>query len=393
MSTISNLKNKFQEVFNTPAEHVFFSPGRVNLIGEYTDFNGGLVFPCAIDLGTYGATAFNSENKIRLYSLNFEDAGLIEIDLSQDLETLKFDKADNWANYVKGMVKYTINKNAPIRRGFDLMIYGTLPNGAGLSSSASLEMLIGKILVSLFKMDISPVEMSLIGKKVENKFIGVNSGIMDQFAIALGKKDNAIELDCNTLHYTYAPLNFENESIVIMNTNKRRELSDSKYNERRSECESALSQLNTKRNMSYLCEISLAEFNEVGSVITNEIDFKRARHIISENERVKNAVVALNQNDLVEFGRLLTASHTSLRDDFDVTGHELDTLVAAALNHEGVFGARMTGAGFGGCAIALVKNDNVDDFIKSVGAQYLKEIGYEASFYIANTSDCPKEII
>lgn len=385
---INEMLLKFQEIFETNNAKVFFSPGRVNLIGEHIDYNGGLVFPCAISLGTYGAVAFNDTNTIRAYSLNFEALGLIKISLAD----LTYKKEDNWTNYVKGVVKFMKEAGHEINSGFDLLVYGNLPNGAGLSSSASLEMLTGKILIDLFNLNISKVELALLGKRVENEFLGVNSGIMDQFAISLGKKDNATLLDCNTLDYKYAPVNFKNESIVIMNTNKRRELADSKYNERRAECEAALEQIKTIKNINALCELSTEDFNEISSVINNPIERKRAYHAVTENERVKSAIEALNNDDLITFGQLMTGSHTSLRDDYEVTGIELDTLVSSALKQPGVLGARMTGAGFGGCAIALVENPHVEEFIQKVGAEYKAAIGYEASFYIASTSDGPKKI-
>ena len=385
---INEMLLKFQEIFETNNAKVFFSPGRVNLIGEHIDYNGGLVFPCAISLGTYGVVAFNDTNTIRAYSLNFEALGLIKISLAD----LTYKKEDNWTNYVKGVVKFMKEAGHEINSGFDLLVYGNLPNGAGLSSSASLEMLTGKTLIDLFNLNISKVELALLGKRVENEFLGVNSGIMDQFAISLGKKDNATLLDCNTLDYKYAPVNFKNESIVIMNTNKRRELADSKYNERRAECEAALEQIKTIKNINALCELSTKDFNEISSVINNPIERKRAYHAVTENERVKSAIEALNNDDLINFGQLMTGSHTSLRDDYEVTGIELDTLVSSALKQPGVLGARMTGAGFGGCAIALVENPHVEEFIQKVGAEYKAAIGYEASFYIASTSDGPKKI-
>lgn len=385
---INEMLLKFQEIFETNNAKVFFSPGRVNLIGEHIDYNGGLVFPCAISLGTYGVVAFNDTNTIRAYSLNFEALGLIKTSLAD----LTYKKEDNWTNYVKGVVKFMKEAGHEINSGFDLLVYGNLPNGAGLSSSASLEMLTGKTLIDLFNLNISKVELALLGKRVENEFLGVNSGIMDQFAISLGKKDNATLLDCNTLDYKYAPVNFKNESIVIMNTNKRRELADSKYNERRAECEAALEQIKTIKNINALCELSTKDFNEISSVINNPIERKRAYHAVTENERVKSAIEALNNDDLITFGQLMTGSHTSLRDDYEVTGIELDTLVSSALKQPGVLGARMTGAGFGGCAIALVENPHVEEFIQKVGAEYKAAIGYEASFYIASTSDGPKKI-
>ncbi|MEG0308108.1 MAG: galactokinase [Clostridium sp.] len=388
MDIISTVTNKFEEIFNEKGQGVFFSPGRVNLIGEHIDYNGGLVFPCAITLGTYGVINLNETETIRAYSLNFDQTGILEFSIND----LSYNENHGWVNYVKGVIKEFKEAGHNINKGFDILIYGTLPNGAGLSSSASLEMLIGKILIDSFQLNMSKVDLALLGKRVENNYIGVNSGIMDQFAISLGKKHNAIELDCNTLNYNYAALNFKNESIVIMNTNKRRELADSKYNERRSQCESALEKLKAIKDINALCELSLKDFNTIKSTINTEIEIKRAHHAVAENERVKLAMIALKNQDLNKFGKLMTESHISLRDDYEVTGIELDTLVSAALKQAGILGSRMTGAGFGGCAIALVDNNHIDKFVENVGIIYENEIGYKASFYIASTSEGPSSI-
>lgn len=385
MDILHIMKEKFNKIFKGNYEKLYFSPGRVNLIGEHIDYNGGFVFPCAISLGTYAAVKSNKENLIRAFSLNFEEIGLIEV----SLDSLTFKKEDSWTNYIKGVVKYIEEAGYKINHGFDILIYGNLPNGSGLSSSASLEMLIGKILIDLFQLPLSKVDLALLGKKVENEFIGVNSGIMDQFAISLGEKNKAIKLDCNTLNFEYVPINFKNESIIIMNTNKRRELADSKYNERRSQCEAALMDLKNDLKINSLCELTIQDFYNHNFLIKAEINKNRAYHAISENERVKKAIVALKNDDLAEFGKLMTASHISLKEYYEVTGIELDTLVEGALKQPGVLGARMTGAGFGGCAIALVNNNYIEDFIKEVGKLYEATIGYKASFYIASTSEGP----
>lgn len=385
---INDIKNKFVEIFNENHEKVFFSPGRINLIGEHTDYNGGFVFPCPITLGTYGAISKRSDNLFKVYSLNFEDKGIIEF----SLENLEYKKEDDWANYIKGVVKFLLEDGHKITHGLNIMIYGNLPNGAGLSSSASLEMLSAKILREEFNLDMDNVQAALLGRTVENKYIGVNSGIMDQFAISLGKKDTAIQLDCNTLKYEYVPVKLQGKTIVIMNTNKRRELADSKYNERRAECDSSLEKLKEVCNINALCELTPEEFEKYAHVIGDETKIRRCRHAIYENARVKKAVEALKNNDIVTFGKLMNDSHTSLRDDYEVTGKELDTLAETAWKQPGVLGARMTGAGFGGCAIAIVNDEDVENFVVNVRTAYKNAIGYDASFYIASIGDGPTVI-
>lgn len=381
------LKECFVKIFEKEPTAIYFSPGRINLIGEHIDYNGGLVFPCPITIGTYAAVTKRNDDMVRCYSQNFPELGLIEFNINN----LEYDKKDNWVNYVKGVAKFLREKYSHINTGFDVVVYGNIPNGSGLSSSASLELLFIQIFKSLFELPISKVEAALLGKKVENEYIGVNSGIMDQFAISLGKKDTAILLDCNTLEYNYIPVSMPTTKIVIMNTNKRRELADSKYNERRSECESALEKLKVKINANTLCEITVEELEQNKDLLT-ENEYKRAHHAITENIRTKASAEAFKNNDLVEFGKLLNGSHKSLKEDYEVTGVELDTLVEAAQQQEGVLGARMTGAGFGGCSLAIVENDKIDNFIEKVGKIYADKIGYEASFYIAKIGDGPTKL-
>ncbi len=385
---LSFLQEKFISVFGKSSEATFFAPGRVNLIGEHIDYNGGLVFPCAITLGTYGSVSKRSDKLFRVYSLNFENLGIIQF----SLDDLSYNTDHNWCNYLKGVLKYMLEAGHTLDTGLDLVVFGNIPNGSGLSSSASLEILMCKICTDMYKLNLSGVEAALLGKKVENEYIGVNSGIMDQFAIALGQENHALLLDCNTQKYEHIPFQLKDYSIIIMNTNKRRELADSKYNERRGECESALSKLKTVFNIEALCDLKVEQLDEVSHIINDAVEFKRAQHAITENTRVIAATKALASNDLVTFGKLLNDSHRSLKDDYEVTGKELDTLVAAAWNAEGVLGARMTGAGFGGCAIALVADQNVDAFIEQVNVKYTKEIGYEASFYIASIGNGPTQI-
>ncbi|AAK80901.1 galactokinase [Clostridium acetobutylicum] len=388
MDIINMLDEKFKNIFKRHYENVFFSPGRVNLIGEHTDYNGGHVFPCALTIGTYGLVARRNDNKVLAYSLNFDNLGVIEF----SLDDLKKCKKDDWANYVKGVID-TFNKHGHnIENGFEILFYGSIPNGSGLSSSASIEVLTGIILNDLFKLNINMVEIVKMCQEAENSFIGVNCGIMDQFSIGMGKKDCAILLDCSTLEYSYSKLNMTGYKIVIANTNKKRGLADSKYNERRSECEAALKELQKVKNINSLGELTEAEFEELKDIISDPVKLRRARHAVYENQRTLKAVVSLNNNDLKTFGKLMNESHISLRDDYEVTGIELDTLVSLALESKGVIGSRMTGAGFGGCTVSIVKEDYVDEFIESIKAKYTEKIGYEPSFYIVNIADGAKKI-
>ena len=382
---LENLIKDFKKIFKYNGEvETFFSPGRVNLIGEHTDYNGGFVFPCALDFGTYAVVKKREDKIFRMYSKNFENLGIIEF----NLDNLVYDKKDDWANYPKGVIKTFLDRNYKIDTGFDVLFFGNIPNGAGLSSSASIEVLTAIILKDLFKLDVNMIEMVKICQATENNFIGVNCGIMDQFAVGMGKKDNAILLDCNTLKYEYVPVKLKNMSIVIANTNKKRGLADSKYNARRADCQEAVKTLNKNGvNIKYLGELTVAEFEKVKHFLTNEDQLKRATHAVTENERAKIAVEFLKKDDIAEFGRLMNKSHTSLRDDYEVTGLELDSLVEAAWEERGTVGSRMTGAGFGGCTVSIVENDYVDSFIKNVGKKYKEKTGLEASFYIGNIGD------
>ncbi len=387
---IIKLTEHFKEIFKQDDNiESFFSPGRVNLIGEHTDYNGGFVFPCALDFGTYAIVRQREDKNFRMYSENFEDLGIIEF----NLDNLVYNKKDDWANYPKGVIKTFLDKGFKVPNGFDVLFFGNIPNGAGLSSSASIEVLTAVILKSLFNFDIDMVEMVKYCQIAENKFIGVNSGIMDQFAVGMGKKDNAILLDCNTLNFTYVPVKLKDMSIVIANTNKKRGLADSKYNERRSSCEEAVAVLNKNGvNIKYLGELTVEEFNKVKHFIKDEEQLKRATHAVTENERAKVAVEFLKKDDIKTFGELMNKSHISLRDDYEVTGLELDSLVEAAWEEVGTVGARMTGAGFGGCTVSIVKNSEVDNFIKNVGKKYKEKTGLEASFYIANIGDGARKL-
>jgi galactokinase len=377
--TIKELNQAFTEVFASQADATFFSPGRINLIGEHTDYNGGHVFPAAITLGTYGAARKRDDKTLRFYSANFQELGVIEVDLEQ----LVFSKEDNWTNYPKGVIKFLKEAGYTIDSGLDFYVFGNIPNGSGLSSSASLELLTGIVLEELFNLELERLDLVKIGKKTENDFIGVNSGIMDQFAIGMGADKQAIYLDTNTLEYDLVPLDLGEHVIVIMNTNKRRELADSKYNERRAECEEAVEELNALLNVDTLGELDVQKFDEYSYLIKDANRLKRARHAVFENQRTLQAREALEAGELERFGRLVNASHVSLENDYEVTGIELDTLAHTAWAQEGVLGARMTGAGFGGCGIAIVAKDKVDAFQENVGREYTSTVGYAPSFYIA----------
>ena len=380
---INKLKDTFKKVFQDEAEKVFFAPGRVNLIGEHTDYNGGNVFPCALTFGTYALIKKTDNKKIRFYSENFKALGIIEVNLDE----IKYNSDDNWANYPKGVIWAFENKGMKINSGFEMLFYGNIPNGAGLSSSASIEVVIGVVLKDLYNFPIEMIDIVKLSQQAENQFIGVNCGIMDQFAIGMGKRDNAILLDTNTLKYEYASIKLNGASIVIANTNKRRGLADSKYNERRAECESALKDLQINLHINSLCELNEEEFEENRHLIKDKVCARRAKHAIYENQRTLKAVAALESNNLELFGKLMNESHISLRDDYEVTGIELDTLVDIAMETPGVIGSRMTGAGFGGCTVSIVKDEFVDDFIKNVGKEYKNKIGYEAEFYVAQIGD------
>lgn len=386
--SIQDLRRDFINTFGEGDEvRVFFAPGRVNLIGEHTDYNGGYVFPCALNFGTFGAARRRNDDKIRMYSKNAGELSIVEFPLND----LKFEEKHGWANYPKGVLKVLMDEGFDIGRGFEVLFFGNIPGG-GLSSSASLELTTAVALRGLFNLDIDMLTMVRISQKAENEFIGVSCGIMDQFAIGMSKEDKAMLLDCNSMEYKYTALDLKDASIVIANSNKSRELADSKYNERRNECERALNQLNEKLDINFLGELNEAEFEENKHLIMNEVDRRRAKHAVYENQRTKRAVEILEAGDLEGFGKLMNESHISLRDDYEVTGKELDTLVELAWQHEGTIGARMTGAGFGGCIVSIVRNEMLEQFIKDVGEKYKEKIGYKADFYIASVGDGAREL-
>lgn len=380
---------KFGEVYGTTeGARAFFAPGRVNLIGEHTDYNGGHVFPCALTIGTYAVARKRNDRKLRFFSMNFEHLGIIE----SSLDELKPMKEAGWTNYPKGVMWAFGERGMHLDCGLDILLNGNIPNGSGLSSSASVEVVTGFILKSLYGFDVSNQDLALIGQFSENNFNGVNCGIMDQFAIAMGKKDNAIFLDTATLEYEYAPVKLQGAKIVISCSNKKRGLGSSKYNERRSECEMALSEIQSGMGIETLGDLTEEQFESVKMAIKDEDRRKRAQHAVYENQRTIKAVEALKANDIVLFGKLMNESHVSLRDDYEVTGEELDTLVEAAWKIDGVIGSRMTGAGFGGCTVSIVKDEAVDRFIDQVGKTYKETIGYAADFYVVEIGSGPCEL-
>ncbi|MEE0290708.1 MAG: galactokinase [Lachnospiraceae bacterium] len=380
---------KFGEVYGTTeGARAFFAPGRVNLIGEHTDYNGGHVFPCALTIGTYAVARKRNDRKLRFFSMNFEHLGIIE----SSLDELKPMKEAGWTNYPKGVMWAFGERGMHLDCGLDILLNGNIPNGSGLSSSASVEVVTGFILKSLYGFDVSNQDLALIGQFSENNFNGVNCGIMDQFAIAMGKKDNAIFLDTATLEYEYAPVKLQGAKIVISCSNKKRGLGSSKYNERRSECEMALSEIQSGMGIKTLGDLTEEQFESVKMAIKDEDRRKRAKHAVYENQRTIKAVEALKANDIALFGKLMNESHVSLRDDYEVTGEELDTLVEAAWKIDGVIGSRMTGAGFGGCTVSIVKDEAVERFIDQVGKTYKETIGYAADFYAVEIGSGPCEL-
>lgn len=386
---MEKIYTKFKELFGSHDEsRLFFAPGRVNLIGEHTDYNGGNVFPCALDIGTYALVRERNDNKCRFYSLNFDNIGIVEFSLSE----LKFDDKHDWANYPKGVIVEFDKLGLKLENGLDIVFYGNIPNGAGLSSSASIEVLMGTILNSLMGNKFDAVKIALIGQAAENKYIGVGCGIMDQFASAMGKDKHAILLDCNTLKYQHVPLDLQGHKIVIANTNKRRGLADSKYNERLSECQTALKIVQQKINVNSLGELTEEQIIILKNLFNDQVVYKRAFHAVTENQRTLKAVDALNENDLTKFGHLMAESHKSLQHDYEVTGKELDSLVAHAWKQKGCVGARMTGAGFGGCTVNIVADNAIDEFINNVGAAYKNDTGLTADFYVVSPSNGAGEI-
>lgn len=380
----TQLLEKFKEIYGAEGEiFTYFAPGRVNLIGEHTDYNGGHVFPCALTLGTYGIVRKREDNKLRFYSVNFEKLGVIET----SLDDLTPSKQAGWTNYPKGVMWAFEKRGFKLPSGLDILIYGNIPNGSGLSSSASLEVLTGLILKEQFGFDVSMIDIAQIGQYSENNFNGCNCGIMDQFASAMGKKDHAIFLDTNTLEFEYAPVVLEDAKIVIINSKVKHSLVDSAYNDRRTECETALRELQEVLDIKTLGDLTEEEFEANKDAIKSEIRQKRAKHAVYENQRAIKAVAALKDNDVETFGKLMNASHTSLRYDYEVSCEEIDILVDLAWKTEGVIGSRITGGGFGGCTVSIVKNEAVDNFVESIGKAYEEKVGHKAEFYVVDIGD------
>ncbi len=375
--TVQELKSAFQTTYGNAAEAVYFAPGRVNLIGEHTDYNGGAVFPCALSFGTYLLLAKNDKNAMNFKSLNQPEI----VTLGFEQLTTRLEKS--WVNYPLGVIAQFIKRGVQITQGFDILIWGNVPNGAGLSSSAALEVVTAFALNDQLGTGFNRTILAQIGQKAEHEFALVNCGIMDQFVSANGAKDHAVHLDCDTLEFELVPVKLEGVKIVISNTHSPHKLDSGAYNQRVAECKKAVEQLNTVRPLKYLAELTEAEFEGIESAITDPVAHKRARHVVGEVQRTSDAVKALKAGDLTLFGKLMNASHVSLRDDYEVTGPELDCMAEEAWKIDGVIGSRMTGGGFGGCTVSLVKEEAIDTFIKEVGVAYEAKIGIKPDFYIA----------
>ena len=391
MTHTERVLQAFEQQFgDTKGVRLFFAPGRVNLIGEHTDYNGGHVFPCAISLGTYAAARKRTDRVMRFFSVNFEKLGVI----STSLDDLTPSKQAGWTNYPKGVVWAFAQKGHPIDCGFDMVIYGDIPNGSGLSSSASLEVLTGEMLRSFFGMEdvLTNEDLAFIGQYSENEYNGMKCGIMDQFASAMGKEGNAIFLDTNSMEFEYAPLNLEGMKLMVTNTNKKHSLVDSEYNLRREQCGRALADLQKKLDVKTLGDLSIEEYEANKSLIEDEVCRRRAKHAVYENQRTIEAVAALKAGDVEYFGKLMNESHVSLRDDYETSCKEADILAEEAWKIPGVLGSRITGGGFGGCTVSIVKDEAVEEFQKKLGEVYLEKVGYPASFYTLEIGGGPKEL-
>ena len=388
--TLAQLKEKFTELFGNDGEpKLYFAPGRVNLIGEHTDYNGGHVFPCAITMGTYALVRKRTDNRFRFCSLNYPDQGVLELPVWE----LDWKREHGWANYPKGMICTLMKKGVPVICGMDLLYYGDIPKGLGIGSSASLEVVTGLIIRDLMEIkDLSMIDLALFARLAENEYIGMSSGIMDPFAIAMGKKDHAILLDTSDLSYEYAPLELPHQKIIVTNSQKARLAVDERYQERQAQCQEALHDLQTVIAIQNLSELTADVFEQVQEMIRRPVCLRRARHAVTENQRTIQAVEALNKGDIREFGQLMNASHLSLKEDFEVSCEELDILVEEAWEIEGVLGSRMMGAGFGGCTISIVENDAVNEFVSRVGSHYKERTGRTAVFYIMETGNGASEV-
>jgi galactokinase len=380
----------FEKAYGTTdGVRVFFAPGRVNLIGEHTDYNGGHVFPCALDIGTYAAVKKREDRKLRFASVNIPAAGVTEV-MIDDLDSARTGK---WADYPKGVVWAFEGRGYKLDCGFDMAIYGDIPNGAGLSSSAALEVVTGFALRALYGFDqITNEELALIGQYSENNYNGMNCGIMDQFASAMGKENNAIFLDTNTMKFEYAPIKLDGMKLLITNTNKKHSLVDSEYNARRAQCAEALKDMQAKYDIKALGELSIEQFEADKDLIKDDVCRRRAKHAVYENQRTIEAVQALKDGNVARFGELMNQSHVSLRDDYETSCPEADILAEEAWKIDGVVGSRITGGGFGGCTVSIVKDEAVDEFINKIGPVYLEKVGYEASFYRLGIGNGPVEL-
>lgn len=377
------LKTKFRELFGAEPDAVSFAPGRVNLIGEHTDYNGGHVFPCALELGISCAARKRDDETLRFFSMDVEDAGVIETSLA-DLCPLSVHR---WTAYPEGVIHAIIEAGYAVPTGADFVFFGDIPAGMGLSSSAALEVATGAAVSELFGLGIPNEELALLGKRAENGYVGVNCGIMDQFASAMGKKDHAVFLDTATLEFSCAPLVLGDAELVIVDSRVKHSLAGSAYNDRRRECEQALEALRAVTKLEALCDLSPDEFEMYKDAIADPVCRKRAKHAIYENARTREALEALQSGELDVFGRLMNESHISLRDDYEVSCPELDILTELAWSVPGVIGARMTGGGFGGCMVAIVKREALDAFTETVREGYLARTGLEARFITARPGD------
>ena len=378
------LEKRFEEIYGAKVEHLYFAPGRVNLIGEHIDYNGGRVFPCALSFGTYLAVARREDRKIAFASMN--QTFQVECD-----QSIFENKPSEWVKYPLGVMKEFSDRGLD-PWGFNILYFGDIPNGAGLSSSASIEVVTAFMLNDQLNAGLDVVELVKMSQRAENVFVGMNCGIMDQFAVGMGKKGHAIALDCGTLDYDLIPLNLNGYKLVITNSNKNHDLVTSEYNVRRSQCEQALADINQGLNLKHLCDLSEEELEWVRHLISDETVYRRARHAVSENARVNEAIDVLQKGDLVRFGELMNASHRSLKEDYEVTGVEMDTLAEEGQKLPGVLGSRITGGGFGGCTVSLVNEDNVQGFIEKLASVYHDKIGLNAEFYVADIGDGVRKI-
>ena len=379
---LEELKSAFEAAYQQSATDVFFSPGRVNLIGEHTDYNGGFVFPCALSFGTYLLMAPNNEQKINFRSLNIEEVYSLEL---TQLTTPLPNKA--WANYPLGVLAQFVKRGVAIEKGYDILFWGNVPAGAGLSSSAAMEVVTAFAFNEILGTNYDCTELAKIGQASEHEFAGVMCGIMDQFASSQGKKDHAIYLNCDTLEFNLVPVQLDGIKVVVSNTHSPHHLDSGAYNDRVRQCQLAVEQISAVRPIKNLAELSQVDFEQVESAITDPIAYRRARHVVGEVQRTKDAVEALQKGDIITFGELMTQSHISLRDDYEVTGLQLDSLAEAAWKVEGVLGSRMTGGGFGGCTVSLVRDEAIPAFIEQVGKEYTEKTGLKADFYIAEIGD------